>query len=321
MDKKESYKETKEFICTGCGKSIILTKFASQKTCRCDECKENDIPINPDIVSQALAKNPPKQRHIAKSTGKTKECQCVKCGNMVTVSKFMSASKVLCQDCKGNSTNIKYTRDNAPRLNVDASKIDRSKLLPIIEYEVNDVVIANRRLAKVKCPACGHEHMTPLSIADWSQFGLIIQYQCPECLLVMTISEQTKRKLNRHTPAERFDYTGRQIKELGISSVEHSRLSNIIRILIKKLEDNNINIEDIDDIEYPPYKWQNEKPVPIGFKIPDEDIWIDTIDKICKLIEGADHTETNIEIPKGSADILVNKLREILKGDNEDGGK
>ena len=42
--------------------TITLTKFASQKTCRCTECKENNIPVNPDIVSQALAKNPPKER-------------------------------------------------------------------------------------------------------------------------------------------------------------------------------------------------------------------------------------------------------------------
>ena len=314
MNKEESYKETKEFICTGCGKTIVLTKFASQKTCRCDECKSNDIPVNQEIVAKALKKKPPKQRHVKQNTGNTKECQCIKCGNMVTVSKFMSAKKVLCSDCKGESTNTRYTRDNAPRLKIDSSKIDRSKLAPIEEYEVNDAIIANRNLRNVKCPSCGHEYVTPLSIVDWSQFGLIIQYQCPECLLTMTVSEQARRRLGRYSPSKRFDYTGQQIKELGISYTNHSRLANIVEKLITKLEDNNIEIGD--DIEYPPYRWKNDRPVPTGFVIPPKDVWIDTIDKICKLVECADHTADDIHISKESADMLVNKLRNILKGEN-----
>ena len=310
----------KDFICTGCGKTITLTKFASQKTCRCTECKENNIPVNPDIVSQALAKNPPKERHVAKNSGKTKECQCIKCGNIVTVSKFMSASKVLCPDCKGgDSSSIKYTRDNAPKLKVNPSKIDRSKLAPIEEYEVNDAVIANKRLAKVKCPACGHEHMTPLSIVDWSLFGLIIQYQCPECLLTMTISEQTRRRLTKHSISKRFDYTGEQIEELGMSYIDHSRLANANKILIEKMKENNIKL---DDVEYPPYKFVNERPVPAGFVVPSEDVWINTVDNICKLIEGAEHTaDKDIKIPKESADMLANKLRKILKGETNGDNK
>ena len=50
MADDKGYKDTKEFTCTGCGKKIILTKFASQKTCKCDECKANNVPINPQIV-------------------------------------------------------------------------------------------------------------------------------------------------------------------------------------------------------------------------------------------------------------------------------
>ena len=45
MADDKGYKDTKTFICTGCGKEIVLTKFASQKTCKCDECKKNNVPI------------------------------------------------------------------------------------------------------------------------------------------------------------------------------------------------------------------------------------------------------------------------------------
>ena len=60
MADDKGYKDTKEFTCTGCGKKIILTKFASQKTCKCDECKANNVPINPQIVEEALKNNGPR---------------------------------------------------------------------------------------------------------------------------------------------------------------------------------------------------------------------------------------------------------------------
>ena len=101
MADDKGYKDTKEFTCTGCGKKIILTKFASQKTCKCDECKANNVPINRQIVEEALKNNGPKVRQ--KSEGATKICNCINCGKPTEVSKFMSASKVLCDVWKGTA--------------------------------------------------------------------------------------------------------------------------------------------------------------------------------------------------------------------------
>ena len=242
--KEESYKEKKEFICTGCGKKIMLTKFASQKTCKCDECKANNIPVNPDIVAQALASNPPKERKRSENTGNTKIRPCIKCGKDTEVSKFMSDAKVLCDECKGVSARTIQPKGLAPRIQVDMSKLDKSRLLPIEEYETNEAYIKNTRLRSVECPACGHKYMKPTMVIDWSQFGLIIGYQCQECLTTITLSEQCDRVIKTHSPGVRFDYTGQAIKELGLSSKESSRYVNIIRKLIKTLDDNNITIDD-----------------------------------------------------------------------------
>lgn len=296
----KGYKDTKEFICTGCGKKIILTKFASQKTCRCDECKANNVPINPDIVAEALQKNPPKERK--KSDGnKTKIRPCIKCGKEVEVSKFMSDQKVLCDTCKGvPSTKIV----NTEKLHVDQSVLNNVHMPSIEEYEVNNGIIANRRLREVKCPACGHEYMKTIMIIDWSYFGLIIHYQCPECYTTMNLSEQQRRPLKMHGPDITFDYTGTQIRDLGLSHKDSSRIANALCILIKVCEDNNINIDDVfkefsDSV--PPYKSENAKPVPKGFVIPPEDEWISTVHKAYEILK-----DTNADI--------ADKLNKLLGG-------
>lgn len=308
----KGYKDTKEFICTGCGKKIILTKFASQKTCRCDDCKTNNIPVNPDIVSEALKSNPPKERKKSDS-GSTKILPCIKCGTMTEVSKFMSASKVLCDNCKGTSVgNI------VRKLEVDKSKLGLVNIAPMEEYEINDGVIANRRLREIKCPKCGHEYMKPLSILDWSQFGLIVHYQCQECYLLMNISEQCKRQVKIYSTGKRFDYTGRQIKELGMNYVDSSRLANALITIIQKCEENNIDIDDMlkefsDTV--PPYRFKEERPVDSGFEIPQEDIWIDAVHSAYELLKNAS-CDGNIDSNKSKA--IADKLNRLLKGENED---
>lgn len=299
----KGYKDTKEFICTGCGKTIVLTKFASQKTCKCTECKANNVPTNPDIVAEALAKNPPKERHKTVSTGNTKDRPCIQCGKMVTVSKFMSDAKVLCNECKGVSSND-IQIGSKRELTVDMSKLDRSKIAPIQEYELNQAIIANRKLRYVKCPACGHEHMKPLTVMDWSIFGLILHYQCPKCKLHMVLSEQVRRLLRPYSPANgmTFDYTGAQMEELATTHVEHSRLANSVEILINKCKEHNIPLEGI---ETPPYMFENDKPVPIGYEIPPKDIWIKAVADTLKSLE------------EGDTDDAINKLKELLKGEEQ----
>jgi hypothetical protein len=204
----------------------------------------------------------------------------------------MSDKKVLCPKCRG----VDDTKPNGsiPKLTVDPSKLDRSKILPLEEYEVNQAVIANKRLREIKCPACGHEYMKPLSVIDWSQFGLVITYQCTECYLTMTISEQCNRLLKQFNPGLRFDYTGSEIEELAISHKEHSRLANSVLLLMKKLEENNI---ELDRTQFPPYRWNNEKPVVTGFTIPEEDLLMHKLSGVIQSIKDGytDHAIALIE--------------------------
>ena len=296
------YGDKKMFICTGCGKEIMLTKFASQKTCKCDDCKNSNVPVNPDIVAKALAKNPPKERKRVDTTpsGATKIRPCIKCGKQTEVSKFMSDQKVMCNECKGIDS-PEQTK-SAPRIQVDMSKLDRSKILPIEEYEVNEICIKNSRLRSVTCPACGHNYMKPIMVVDWSQFGLIISYQCPSCYTTALISEQVNRPIKQHSPGVRFDYTGNQIKDIGVSGAEQSRYVNIIRKLIKQLDENNITI---DDDEIVPFRWKNEKPVPIGFEVPEAE----------KLLAGINGAINMLNDPSTDAKEISNNLKKLLKGE------
>lgn len=309
MTKEDGYKEMKDFICTGCGKTIRLTKFASQKTCRCEKCKELGIPINPDIVAQAVQKNPAKPRKVAQNSGTTKECECINCGKMVVVSKFMSAKKVLCDACKGVA--VPETSYDAPHLKPDMSKLDRSKLASMEEYEMNDGIIENRRLREVPCPSCGHNYMKPLMIVDWSPFGLVIDYQCQDCYTKVTVSEQCKHRMKVYNPGKQFDYTGMEVKELGLKWKDSSRMANALCILIDHCEKNNIDIDEIlkefhDSI--PPYKWNNDKPVSRGFTIPPEDKWVSTVQT------AIDWIDNNTQEPVDIAD----RLRGLLKEETND---
>ena len=315
MTKEESYRETKPFTCVGCGKKIILTKFASQKTCKCDECKANNVPINPDIVAEALKKNPPKQRKLVNADGATKICQCINCGKDVEVSKFMSASKVLCNECKGVSVS-----SDIPTMRIDKSRLGAVSIAPLEEYDVNGGVIENRRLREIPCPKCGHNYIKPLSVIDWSQYGMLISYQCPECYLTMTLSEQTKYKMKVYNPGKRFDYTGQQVRDLGMAYRDQSRVFNALSTIIQWCDQHNINIDEVFN-EFadtlPPYKWFNERPVSKGWKIPPEDVFVSIIDKAIKVIEapiGATEDEY-ISIEANEAKMIVDKLKSLLKED------
>ena len=318
MGEDKGYKDTKEYICTGCGKTIILTKFASQKTCRCDECKANNVPTNPDIVAKALEKNPPKERKKAEG-GATKICKCINCGEDVEVTKFMSASKVLCNKCKGVSDSSNTS--HRVSMVVDKSKLSKINMPPIEEYEMNGGMIANKRLQKVVCPACGHEYMKPIMIIDWSPFGLVIQYQCPDCYTSINLSEQTREPIKIHTPAIQFDYTGRQVREISTSLAESSRLANALCILIEKCEQCNINIDDVFanfSETIPPYKWLNDRPVEKGFVIPEEDIWIHTVHQAYELLKNAERVDGEddkyVKISDTLATQIADKLNELLGG-------
>lgn len=317
MADDKGYKDTKEFTCVGCGKKIILTKFASQKTCKCDDCKNNNVPINPDIVAEALKANPPKERKKS-SGGDTKILPCIKCGKMVEVTKFASAAKVLCDECKGVPT-----KSAGGKIIVDKSKLGEVNIAPLEEYDMSTGVINNERLRKVTCPACGHNYMKPLMVVDWSQFGLIVDYQCQVCYLRAMISEQTHGPVKIYSPGKRFDYTGRQVTELGMYWKDSSRLGNALKTLIDVCEAHNINIDEVfAEYPKPPYRWNNEKPVPTGYVIPPEDAWISTVEQAMNILKNPlDVTSDDyISISAEDARLVVDKLIKLLKGDY-DGAK
>lgn len=315
MGDDKGYKDTKEFTCVGCGKKIILTKFASQKTCKCDECKANNVPINPDIVAEALKINPPKERKKS-SEGETKICSCIKCGKMVEVTKFATPSKVLCDECKGTSSG-----KAVGTVKVDKSRLPMVNIAPIEEYEANVGIIKNERLRKVKCPACGHEYMKPLMIIDWSQFGLVIDYQCQFCYAKMFISEQCTGPTKIYKPGKRFDYAGNQIRGMAAGFAESTRMGNALKTIIGICDEHNINLDSfLDEFKdtVPPYKWNNEKPVPTGFVIPPEDKFMSVVKQAVDILKSPlDATSDDyISISSEDARLVVDKLNNLLKGDS-----
>lgn len=265
----KGYDDKKEFTCVCCGKKVMLTKFASAKTAKCPECKSAGKQINPDLVPTSTKK--PK----TEVTGDTKTLPCTKCGTMVEVSKFMSAAKVLCDDCKGDGY--------APsKLKIDVSKINRNTMPAIEDYNVLPSNIANKKLRNVTCPACGESTMRILQIMDYSAFGLIIHYQCNKCKLLMSVSEQCKFKCATHKIGHMYDYSGHDIEDM-LDAITHTRVYGTLDKLYNIIKEHNIEMEGI---ELPPYRYEEEKPVPVGFVIPRGDKDIKAIEDAITLLKG-----------------------------------
>jgi DNA-directed RNA polymerase subunit RPC12/RpoP len=91
---------------------------------------------------------------------------------MVTVTKFATASKVKCSDCKNG--------------NPDIPPEDRPPQYPQWG-DVND-----RELRNLTCLSCGHD-LELLAVTKSDMFGDVIYTQCPHCFLKISISEQNRR--------------------------------------------------------------------------------------------------------------------------------
>lgn len=311
----KGYDDKKEFICVCCGKPVLLTKFASAKTAKCPECKSTGRQANPDLVP---IKQPKEKIEIS---GDTKTLPCVKCGKMTEVSKFMSASKVLCEDCK------EYSSNDAPvmRLKVDVTKVNKDTMPTIEDYNILPSNIANPNLRNVTCPACGEPHMRILGIMDYSSFGLIIHYQCNKCRLLTSVSEQCKFRCHPHKIGRLYDYSGHDIEDL-LGTITSTRVHNTLDKLYNIIREHNIEIEGI---ELPPYLYEEERPVPVGFVIPREDKDIKTIEDMIQVLDKSARSGTDVDMPEGSryitiSDTLAKQLSDKLKKlfvieDNGDG--
>lgn len=270
------YKETKVCQCICCGKDVTVTKFASAAKVVCDECKASGAQPDTTILGDVVAKN--KKEPRAKHEGGTKICQCINCGVDVEVTKFASAAKVLCADCRDDGS-PSYEGSVNRNVRIDMGKLDRSVIPPLEEY-IAQPLMTNKALRDVECMSCGHKPMRILKVLDWSIFGLIVHYQCPECGLLVSVSEQTKHQIKVYEPGALYDYSGLAI-ENTLSGVESSRITNIARTLYEKVKEHNI---EITGIELPPYLWENKRPVPIGFTIPRGDKDIKAIDDTIGLL-------------------------------------
>lgn len=313
MAENNGYADQKEFTCVCCGCKVMLTKFASAKTAKCPKCKADKVPINSDIVAQVTAEKAG-SNHSADTTTSddTKVCKCIKCGKDVVVTKFASASKVLCDECKG----ISHTDDGSielKQLKIDMSKVDKATVPTLEDYHALPSLIANPRLRTAQCPAC-HTEMRILRVMDWSEFGLIISYQCPNCNLLVNVSEQCNMQIKMHSMGTIYDYSGKAIENL-MNSVDSTRLSTTIHRLIELLDDHNI---PIDGIELPPYRFEEERPVPVGFEIPSVDRWCKTIEDAISMLDNAARIGDEVDDSEGTRHIqisntLASKMAESLK--------
>ena len=307
MTREESYKETKVCKCISCGKDVTVTKFASAAKVMCDDYKSAGKTANPDIVATIQHKKIAMRSKYG--GGDTKVCQCIKCGKDVTVTKFASAAKVLCDDCKGEEGGYASRGDIVMNPVIHLDKIDRDMIPRIEEYSVTPALFANRALRQVTCPACGHNHMKILGVLDWSIFGLIVHYQCPKCKLLVSVSEQTKHLIKNYRLGIPVDYSG-EVMETTISAHEGSRMSMMVMKLMKILREHDIPIE-ADEI--PPYLCDEQRPVPVGYKIPRDDASIKAIDDTIHLLEDTPREGQMLDTPEGARYITISdtKAKEI----------
>lgn len=299
----KGYDDKKEFTCVCCGKKVMLTKFASAKTAKCPECKSAGKQINPDLV-------PTKQAKVkAEISGNTKTLPCVKCGTMVEVSKFMSAAKVLCDDCKGDGI-------MPSKLKIDVSKVNRDTMPAIEDYNVLPSNIANKRLRDITCPACGEPHMRILNILDYSSFGLIIDYQCNKCKLLLGVSEQCKFKCRTHKMGSMYDYSGHEIEDM-MDAIKSTRLHGTIDKLYSVIKEHNIQLEGI---EFPPYLFEQDKPVPVGFTIPRGDKDIKAVQDAIQLLEDLQSEEGEGNMHHDDMTQTISALKKLFTAEGNGDG-
>lgn len=102
---------------------------------------------------------------------KTKIVKCVGCGKDIEVSKFMSALKARCQDCKnGSRRGSSSNTSKAPRIDGPP----------------------NKALSRLCCPYHPDHRMTVIGVIKSSKWGDIVSLQCrvDGCWTLVQISEQ-----------------------------------------------------------------------------------------------------------------------------------
>jgi DNA-directed RNA polymerase subunit RPC12/RpoP len=262
--------DTKIVNCVTCGKEIEVTKFASPKTAKCENCKK--------AKAVAMHSAPAMVTPHTEDTDVVKDTKllcCIVCGKEFEATKFASPKTAKCEECKG-----KIRHKSTPKVNIDMTKLDRNYVPALKDYKPIPQLVNNSALRHVRCPACGYEYMKMLTVLDYSDRGLIIHYQCTSCMLYVALSEQPRGIVKYHEQGTVYDYSGEACKDL-ISPLNQSRMANQIDKLLELLESNNIKVEGI---ELPPYINAKDRPVPYGYRIPKGEVTIKAIDDAIKII-------------------------------------
>ena len=245
MTDSKGYDQKKEFKCVSCGCMTMATKFASASKVQCDKCKADKRLPDPEILKEIEES---KKKKVSADKAEVdpnvpadkKKSKCIKCGTEVLIGKFASHNKTMCDDCKGVS---KDDDGEYREIKIDLSKVDREQLPDMAYGFVSPVVINNRRLRNVDCPACGHEDMKIIKILDANPVrGLVIMYQCHTCLTALTLSEQSITKLKPSPEHVIFNYRAEQIIDM-LEDITDVRARNTIDYLMELLKSNDIPVD------------------------------------------------------------------------------
>lgn len=260
------YNATKLLKCICCGTNGEATKFASASKYRCPDCKAINALPDEKILENILAEVNSKKSEVKQVAedpnvpeGK-KASKCIDCGKDIYIGKFASHKTALCDECKGaNGETVE--REYGASLKIDLSKIDLDMLPRLDDMYVSPLIIGNPKLRSVDCPACG-KTMKIVKIMDSSPTrGLVIMYQCHDknCLLIVSVSEQSQTLLSPVPQQTLFNYRGEEITGFT-DSITDNKQKNLIEYMVQLLKDHGIEIPG--NIDYTPIV---KKTYPIGF--------------------------------------------------------
>jgi hypothetical protein len=154
---------------------------------------------------------------------KTKVCKCVDCGTNVEVSKFMSATKVKCSECKEGRKTISEPQkeENGPTTTPEPQKtreIPRKAKedIPIAPVGVGRVDgKPNKALMNLCCPFHTYQKMEIIGVIKSEKWGDIVDFQCRVrgCWCKVTISQQNQHIGPVKTTGDGLEYEADEVLE------------------------------------------------------------------------------------------------------------
>lgn len=133
--------------------------------------------------------------------GKTKECACIICGNMVTVSLYASPAKVKCPECAGKATGGTKKATEAPVPIDRGSEPQKATEIPTEAPEMrihhNHGRIdgkPNKALVKLACPYHTDDPMEVVGVIKDAKWGDKVVMQCDLCGVVVEMMDRNPNR-------------------------------------------------------------------------------------------------------------------------------